>query len=127
MTADNTDAREAATWLAAASDADLLTKLGRRGLDNPDSIGDHAEQRARLERQRTLADARAAVSMLTAAYADASGTTGAPLGILTGFDQWALGEYHIPADPDRRLCPQCGQRHTQYEYDDAHRNDEGSY
>jgi hypothetical protein len=128
VTTDTDDAREAAAWLAAVSDADLLAELARRGLDNPDSIGDYAEQRARVERQRTLTDARAAVHLFTTAHAAVMLTGGTPDGILAAFDQWALAEYRTPlADPDRRLCPECGQRHTDYEYGDAHRNPEGGH
>lgn len=41
------------------------------------------------------------------------------------FNRWAVAR----ADEltVRRDCPECGGRHTQYEYDDAHRNDEGGY
>jgi hypothetical protein len=119
------DKREAVSWLAAVTDEDLLAELGRRGLDNPDGIGEYAEQRARVERQRTLADARAAVEWLASAYPDASAAVTS--GIWGGFDQWALGEYLTVADPDRRVCGECGRRHTQYEYEDEHRNDEGGY
>jgi hypothetical protein len=124
---DMSDALEAVAWLPAATDEDLFAELARRGLDNPDSIGDYAEQRARVERQRTLTDARAAVALFTTAHAAVMLTEGTPDGIRAAFDQWALSEYHTLADPDRRLCPDCGGRHTQYEYDDAHRNDEGDY
>jgi hypothetical protein len=125
MSTDDEDEREAVAWLAAVTDEDLLAELGRRGLDNPDGIGEYAEQRARVERQRTLADARAAVQWETSAYPDASPAV--VLGIRRGFDRWALGEYLTVADPDRRVCGECGRRHTQYEYEDEHRNDEGGY
>jgi hypothetical protein len=78
------DKREAVSWLAAVTDEDLLAELGRRGLDNPDGIGEYAEQRARVERQRTLADARAAVEWLASAYPDASAAVTS--GIWGGFD-----------------------------------------
>lgn len=89
------------------------------------AVTDYAERRALIERQRTLADARAVIQRETAAYPDASPAITS--GIWGGFDQWAVGEYCTLADPDRRLCGECGNRHTQYEYDDAHRNDEGGY
>lgn len=80
---------------------------------------------AMTERQRTLADARAVVQRECSDYPGASPAVTS--GIWGGFDQWAAGEYGTLADPDRRLCGECGQPHTQYEYDDAHRNDEGGY
>jgi hypothetical protein len=100
--------------------AEVAAKEAVEGLftdlpDEPDDISEYTEQRARLERQRTLTDARAAVSMLTAAYADASGTTGAPLDILTRFDQWV-------ASYGAALAALADD-----EYDDAHRNPEGGH
>jgi hypothetical protein len=57
MTTDTDDAREAATWLAAATDADLLAELARRELGHPASISDQA---AREAIARHLADQDAA-------------------------------------------------------------------
>jgi hypothetical protein len=123
--ADYDEAREAAAWLSAVTDDDLIAELARRELDNPDGIADYAERRALAERQRTLADARAVVQRECSAYPGASPAVTS--GIWGGFDQWAVSEYTHLADPDRRLCADCGGRHTRYEYDDAHRNDEGGY
>lgn len=88
-------------------------------------VHDYANQRAMDERNRTLADARAVVERETDAYPGASPSITS--GIWGGFDQWAMSEYGTLADPDRRICGKCGQRHTQCEYDDAHRNDEGGW
>lgn len=110
----------------------------RRELDDllADEVGDGysrvadrvwavVEQRALVERQRTLTDARAVVERETNAYPGASPSITS--GIWGGFDQWAVSVYTHLANPDRRLCGLCGDSHTQYEYDDAHRNDEGGY
>jgi hypothetical protein len=111
-----------------ATAAALLSEVmsGDHSNDSADAVVAQAlKARALVERQRTLADARAVIERETSDYPDASPAVTS--GIWGGFDQWAVSEYTHLADPDRRLCGTCGQRHTQYEYDDAHRNDEGGY
>jgi hypothetical protein len=86
-------------------------------------IREYGEERARVERQRTLADARAFIAHYVRDIG-ADGAVGAN-SVYRAFSRWVLDEGDTLADPDRRLCFRCGQRHTDQEHGHTHRTDEG--
>lgn len=81
-------------------------------VDNEPPVDAAAAVTEALDEFNRLADAQRQASDPLAAVADA-------------FNRWAVAR--ADALTIRQDCPECGGRHTQYEYDDEHRNDEGGY